>query len=162
MGLRNIKLVISEADGVITEHLVGYGELNTVVLKQFYMKDFEAINLMKKYWNFAFMSSDASITASMCRKRNVSFYFAERNKKETYNSMLRRYDVTADDVLYIGSSYSDIDCFKMSGFSICPEDAVPQIKNLADHVLPVYGGAGVLCYIYEMLNNLRLNKNRED
>lgn len=160
MDLSNIKTVVSELDGIVTEHLVGIGELNTVMFKQFYMKDFEAINLIKKNWNFVFMSSDASINVSLCKKKNIPFFYAEKDKKTVYNNILQRYSITPDNVLYVGSSYSDIDCARLSGVSMCPEDAVPQIKNVVDYVIPVYSGTGVLCYVYEALEADRLNVNR--
>jgi len=163
MDLSNIKLVVSEVDGIITEHLVGYGELNTVMFKQFYTKDFEAINLIKKQgWRFAFLSSDASISLSLCKKRNIPFYHAERNKKTVLINLLKRFNLTPDNILYIGNSYSDTECTQLAGVSMCPEDAVPQVKNLSDRVIPVYSGTGVLCYVYELLNEQQLNRNREE
>jgi YrbI family 3-deoxy-D-manno-octulosonate 8-phosphate phosphatase len=162
MDFDNIKLVVSEVDGIITEHLIAFGEINTVMFKQFYMKDFEAINLIKKDWGFAFLSSDANINLSLCKKRNIPFFFAEKSKREVYNQILQRYSLIPDNVLYIGSSYSDINCIQMSGMSMCPEDAVPQVKAMVDHVIPVYSGTGILCYVYELLNDFKLNKNREE
>ncbi len=162
MDFSNIKLIVSEMDGVITEHLTAFGELNVVMFKQFYMKDFEAINLIKKDWGFTFLSSDANINLSLCKKRNIPFFFAEKNKKEVYNQILQRYSLTPDNILYIGSSYSDISCIQMSGFSMCPEDAVPQVKAIIGHVIPVYSGTGILCYVYELLNDFKLSKNREE
>lgn len=162
MSFENVKIVISEIDGVVTEHLTAFGELNTVMFKQFYTKDFEAINLIKRDWNFIFMSSDANINLSLCKKRNIPFFFAEKGKKEVYSHILQRYDVLPDNVLYIGSSYSDIDCIKMSGVTMCPEDAVPQVKALVNFVIPIYSGTGILCYVYELLNDFKLNKNREN
>jgi 3-deoxy-D-manno-octulosonate 8-phosphate phosphatase (KDO 8-P phosphatase) len=162
LDLSNIKFVVSEVDGVITEHLAGIGEMGITLFKQFCGKDFEAINLIKRDWGFAFLSLDATISMSTCKKKNIPFFYAERNKKEVYNSILRRYSLTPDNVLYVGSAYSDIDCMKMSGFSVCPEDAVTQIKNLSDHVVPIYSGTGVLCYVYDLLLANKLNKNREE
>lgn len=162
MDFDDIKLVVSEVDGIITEHLIAFGEINTVMFKQFYMKDFEAINLIKKDWGFAFLSSDANISLSLCKKRNIPFFFAEKSKREVYNQILQRYSLTPDNVLYVGSSYSDINCIRMSGVSMCPDDAVPQVKAMVDHVIPVYSGTGILCYIYELLNDFKLNKNRGD
>lgn len=160
MDFDDIKLVVSEVDGIITEHLIAFGEINTVMFKQFYMKDFEAINLIKKDWGFAFLSADANISLSLCKKRNIPFFFAEKSKREVYNQILQRYSLTPDNILYIGSSYSDINCIQMSGISMCPEDAVPQVKAMVDHVIPVYSGTGILCYVYELLNDFKLNKNR--
>ena len=160
MSFDNISLVISEIDGIVTEHLVALGEMNTVMFKQFYMKDFEAINLIKKDWGFVFLSSDANINLSLCKKRNIPFFFADRNKKEAYNQIMQRYSLTPDNVLYVGSSYSDIECIKMSGISMCPEDAVPQVKALVSDVIPIYSGTGILCYVYELLQDFKLNRDR--
>jgi 3-deoxy-D-manno-octulosonate 8-phosphate phosphatase (KDO 8-P phosphatase) len=161
MDFNNIKLVVSEIDGIITEHLVAFGEMNVVMFKQFYIKDFEAINLIKKDWGFAFLSSDANINASLCKKRNIPFFFAERNKKDIYNQILQRYTLNPDNILYVGSSYSDIAVMQMSGISMCPEDAVPQVKAISTHIIPVYSGTGILCYVYELLNDFKICKDRE-
>jgi len=160
MDFSDIKMVISEIDGIVTEHLVGLGEFNTVLFKQFYMKDFEAINLIKKDWQFIFMSTDASVNASLCKKKNIPFYFAERSKKEIYINIINKYGITPDNVLYVGSSYSDIDCIRLSGISMCPEDSVPQVQNIVDYVIPVYSGTGVLCHVYETLATHKLSSNR--
>lgn len=162
MDLNNIKFVLSEVDGIITEHLSGLGEMGITMFKQYCMKDFEAINLIKKDWGFAFISSDAAINMSTCKKKNIPFFHAKRSKKDVYNNILRKFDLTPDNILYIGSSYSDLDCLKMSGISMCPEDAVSQVKNIADHVIPIYSGTGILCYVYETLFGFKLNKNREE
>ena len=88
MNLTKIKLIVSELDGVITEGLTAYGEMNVPMFKQFCTKDFEAINLIKKMdYSFVFMSVDAAINMSMCRKRNIAFFQAERSKKDVYQQM---------------------------------------------------------------------------
>ena len=56
MDFKEIKVIVSEIDGIITEDLAGIGEFNITMFKQFYLKDFEAINLIKKYWNVVFVS----------------------------------------------------------------------------------------------------------
>ena len=152
MNLSSIKLIISEVDGIITEGLVGMGEMDVTIFKQFCTKDFEAINLIKKMdYSFVFMSADAAINMSMCRKRNIAFFQAERSKKDVYHRILEKYSVSANEVLYVGHTYSDIECVRMSAVSMCPEDSVNSVKNAVDYVIPVYGGAGVLSYVYEML-----------
>ena len=156
MNLDSIKFVLSEIDGIITEHLTAIGEMNITMFKQFCMKDFEAINVIKKDYGFAFISSDASINMSLCKKRNIPFFHAEQSKKEVYvEKVLRRFSLTPDNVLYLGSSYSDIECLHMSGISMCPEDAVSQVREFVDYIIPVYSGTGVLSYLYDLLRKNR-------
>lgn len=158
MNFENMKIIVSEIDGIVTEHLSGIGEMDTVMFKQYYMKDFDAINQLKSNCNFIFLSSDAAISLSMCRRRNIPFYHAERSKKDTLIQILRRYECTPESLLYVGCSYSDIDCMKLAEFSLCPEDAVSKVKNVADYVVPLYGGTGVLCNVYDILQESFIKK----
>lgn len=156
MNFKEIKIVISEVDGIITEGLSGLGEMNTTMFKQFYVKDFEAINRIKRDRVFVFLSADAAVSMSTCKVRNTPFYHATKSKQDVYVNILRRYSLTPDNVLYVASTYSDLECMKMSAVSLCPEDSPAAVKNVADLVVPMMGGTGVLCYVNDFLeaNNL--------
>lgn len=158
MNFKDIKIIISEVDGVITEGLSGIGEMNITMFKQFHMSDFEAINLIKKDRTFVFLSADASINSSLCKTKNIPFFHAAKSKRDVYGNVLRRYSFTPDNVLYIGSTYSDLESMRISAFSICPEDAPSAIKNSADLVIPLMSGTGVISYVYDFLET---NKNTE-
>lgn len=160
MDFKNLKIVVSEIDGIVTEHLSGIGEMGITMFKQYYMKDFEAINQIKSQCNFVFLSNDAAINLSLCRKRNIPFYYAERGKKDVLIQILRRYDCTPENLLYIGCSYSDLNCMKLAEFSLCPEDSIPQAKNISDYVIPLYSGSGVLCHVHTILQETfqKINK----
>lgn len=152
MELSKVKLILSEIDGVVTEHLVGMGEMGIPMFKQFCMKDFDAINFIKKYdYSFCFLSSDAYINLSLCRRKNIPFFHAERSKKDLFTKILQKYNVSAEEVLYVGSSYDDISCMQAAGTSMCPEDAVTPLLEIATQVIPVYSGAGVLSYVWDLL-----------
>ena len=47
MYFDNIKVIVSEIDGIVTEHLSGIGEMGITMFKQYYIKDFDAINQIK-------------------------------------------------------------------------------------------------------------------
>lgn len=160
MDFSNVNLIVSEVDGIITEGLTAFGELNIPMSKAFFVKDFEAINEIKKHWKFVFLSSDAAINMSMCKKRSVPFFFAERSKAEVFGHILRKYSLTSDQVLYVGSSYSDVECMRQSGVSICAEDSPAVVRQTADVVLPHYGGTGILCTVYDMLYADLLERQR--
>ena len=87
----------------------------------------------------------------MFRSKQIPFYYEHKNKKAALLQALKRYSVTPDQTLYIGSSYSDIECMRQIPFSVCPEDSVHDIINISASVLPVYGGDGVFCALYNLL-----------
>lgn len=56
-------------------------------------------------------------------------------------------------VVYLGNDVNDYMAMKLSGYSICPCDAHPIIKCLADLVMPQKGGAGFVRASIEALIN---------
>ena len=147
----NIKIVVSAVDGIITEYLSPIDELGNTLFKSYYMKDFEAINEIKKAYTFVFISKDQAISYHLFRRKNIPFYYAPKSKKEGLIKIMRKYGVTPENVIYIGCSYSDIENMKMAEISFCTEDSPDSVKIVADNILPYYGGCGVLCGLYEVL-----------
>lgn len=146
-----IKLIVSEIDGIVTDGLLYVDELGNIPFKGFYKKDFEAINELRKVFTFVFLSSDNSISYHLCRRRNIPFYHAPKDKKEGLIKIMQRYSVTPEEVLYIGCSLSDLNCVKLIPFSLCPADVVNDVRTVCYHVLENFAGEGILCEVYNML-----------
>lgn len=149
--LPNIKIIVSEVDGVLTDGVMPMDEIGNILFKHFCHKDFEAINELKRNFKVAFISNDNHISYNMFRRRNIPFFYDQKSKKEALLALLARYSLTPDQTIYIGSSYSDLECMRLIPLSFCPEDAIPAAKNLSISVLPVYGGMGVFCHMHYFL-----------
>lgn len=145
------KLIVSGIDGIITEGFVPTDELGNVPFKNFFVRDFEAINKLKGCFKFVFLSSDNSINYHLCRRKNIPFFFAPKDKKKGLVDIMRRYEASPEEILYIGNSFSDIGCLMMIPFSICTYDSPNEVKEKSYMILDVYGGNGVLCAVYELL-----------
>ena len=152
-SIKKLKIVVSEVDGIITEGLVPYDELQNVPFKNYFMKDFEAINEIKKGFPFVFLSSDNSISYNLMRKKSIPFFWSPKNKKDKLVEILNRYNVSPEEVLYVGSTYSDIECVQLIPLSFCPADAVADIKHIASHQLASISGMGVLSEVHDILKN---------
>ena len=148
--LSKIKLVVSEIDGIVTDGTVPIDELGNTPFKNYCLKDFEAINKIKTMFKFVFISNDGSINYNLCRRKNIPFFYFP-NKKQAIIKAVTKYNCTFDNVLYVGHTFSDVDCANLSAMVVCPIDAVDLIKKRADTVLPVSGGKGVLCELYTFL-----------
>ena len=148
---KNIKIIVSEIDGIITEDMTAFDVMGNVIFKQYYMKDFEAINKLKETFTFVFISSDNYVNYSMCKKRNIPFFHAQKSKAKTLTDIMRRYNVTPENILYVGCSYSDIESIKLSQVTFCPSDAPDSVRKAVAYPLSTYGGGGVLCELYELL-----------
>ena len=150
-SVQDVEIIISEVDGILTNGTYPVDELGNVPFKTFYHKDFEAINLLKRHFRVVFIAADNKINYNMFRAKQIPFYHEPKKKKQALLHALKRYSLTPDKAIYIGSTYSDIECMRQVPMAVCPEDSVPQIKNLAVTVLPIFGGDGVFCQLYEFL-----------
>ncbi len=140
--MNKIKLVVSEIDGIITSGQQPIDELGNTPFKNFYTGDFEAINKIKAICPFVFLSSDNKVSYNLCRNKNIPFYWARKDKRSVLLEVMRRYNVTADDTMYIGSKLSDIPCMNMVPNSLCTSD------NLGFNFLLQEPGKGVLTELY--------------
>jgi len=162
MDFKNTQIVISEIDGVITNGLDAVDTMSNVLFKNYCNKDFEAINLLKPFFTFVFLSSDSAISYGVMRSKNIPSYFTKYrtdSKVALINKIINRYNVTPENILYIGSKLSDLPCMDVSEISIVPRDAPIELKHRTSIIADVSGGAGVICYVYNLLktNKSQLN-----
>ena len=142
----SIKLIVSEIDGIVTEGLTPIDELGNIPYKIFNEGDFEAINELKKHCTFVFMSSDQRINYHLCRRRNIPFFWAKKDKLKTLTEIMMRYNVSADQTLYIGSKISDMRCIQMVPTSFVSNNS--PLAGLYGTKLHVKCGEGVITSIY--------------
>lgn len=154
MSLENIEIIVSEIDGVITDGLVALEYLNNALFKNYYMRDFEAINNLKVYFTFVFLSSDPSVSYNVMRARNIPAYFTtSRDDKLTIltKKILPRYNTVPENLLYIGSTQSDIPCMQLAQLSMVPA-SITEVASKAAYQMPIAPGQGVLSYVANTLH----------
>ena len=156
----DIKLIVSEVDGIITEGMSPIDNMNNTLYKLYYMRDFEAINLLKKNYKFAFLSDANNVSYNIMRTRNIPFFWARERKDAVLGDIMRRYEVKPDQLMYIGCTFSDVKCMNIAALSVCPNDAAgPVLRFMKDReeqhgyngILNIYGGGGVISEVYDLL-----------
>ena len=55
------------------------------------------------------------------------------------------------DILYVGNGLNDLEIMKCVGHPIAPNDAHPDVKNIAKYVTHKKGGEGVLLEVLSYL-----------
>lgn len=157
-----LKVIISGVDGILNEELHPIDELGNTVFKMFNFKDFEFINELKKDFKMVFISSDNKINYHLFRRKNIPFYYSAKNKEVEVVKILKRYNITPEEAMYIGCTFSDLKCMRMIPLSMCTEDAISDVKNISSIVLPVYGGMGVFCVLYDILKPVVRSRLRNE
>jgi 3-deoxy-D-manno-octulosonate 8-phosphate phosphatase (KDO 8-P phosphatase) len=152
---KDIKFIVSDFDGVFTDGSVYISEKNEVQ-KKLNFKDIMGVSmLLKKGYNFAIIPGD---------KSNILNYFKAkfgieeihggiRQKGITLDEIMKKYNLSPDEVLYIGDDINDISAMELVKFRIAPRNVNPiltvKVPNL--QITEAYGGNGAIREIADIL-----------
>jgi 3-deoxy-D-manno-octulosonate 8-phosphate phosphatase (KDO 8-P phosphatase) len=155
--LKNVKCAVLDVDGVLTNgDILVTDEGNQ--LRTFNVKDGYAIQYAIKQGLDVFVITGA-------KSQGVKFRFEGLGVKETFlgvsdkwtllEQLLKKYNHTPKDVLFIGDDMPDYICMQQVGVAVAPADAVEDIKKISDYVSKLKGGEGVAREIIEKILRLQ-------
>lgn len=64
-------------------------------------------------------------------------------KIRDYNDYIEKTGYLPEEVVYIGDDIPDYQVMELVGLPVAPEDAAPEIKEVAKYISPYNGGEGV-------------------
>jgi YrbI family 3-deoxy-D-manno-octulosonate 8-phosphate phosphatase len=153
---KNIKLLLMDVDGVLTDAGIYYTE-NGDEVKKFNARDGLAIKKLSSSGIMTGIISHA-ITDNIIKKRAevlaiTKFIVTNQPKLQILENWIKELNITVDEVAYIGDDLNDEDIMKTVGISACPNDALPQIKKISTIILDTKGGQGC---VREFIDNYLL------
>jgi YrbI family 3-deoxy-D-manno-octulosonate 8-phosphate phosphatase len=152
--LNDIKLVVCDVDGVLTDGKMIYSE-NGDELKNFNTKDGIAAKLLKSAgYKLAIISS--GICVNIINKRGNFLGFdkvvvTDKSKSVELDNLLKEFGLQYENVLYIGDDINDYEAMKKCRIKCCPADACKKIRDISDVVFRSSGGNGCLREGAEMI-----------
>ena len=158
----NVKAVVFDIDGVITDgkkYLCGQEETKSVALK-----DLDAIHMLKEEGYIVGAITGESTTFAQKLKEELSldfFILGCKKKWEELQKSIEKYHISKTQVCYIGDGKYDMEALEQAGFSVCPSDAIYEVKELSKHVLKTPGGGGCIAEVYTMLHDVRAGKEKD-
>lgn len=69
-------------------------------------------------------------------------YLGAHTKTIQLKEFLKKYDLKAEEVMYMGDDIPDFEIMKEVGLAVCPADAAPEIKAISHYVSDKKGGCG--------------------
>ena len=150
---RRIKLILMDADGVLTEGKVTYGNGN-LELKSFDVKDGAGIELARKAGIKTGIISGRQSGALQRRAKELRIDEVHQkviNKVEVYKQILGRYSLRDEEVAYIGDDILDLPLLSRVGLSAAVADAHPEVKKRVDLVTTSTGGRGAVRELVELI-----------
>ena len=76
-------------------------------------------------------------------------FLGEHTKKDTYDKLIRKYNLKKNEIVYMGDDIPDIPVMKKIGVPCCPNDAVPDVKQISIYISKKNGGQGCIRDIIE-------------
>jgi len=142
--LQRIRAIIFDVDGVLSSEtitLAADGEpLRTVNIKDGY-----AIQLAVKMGLRIVILTGATTEAVRLRYQRLGvddIYMGCAVKIRTYEEFLKQYQLTDDEVMYMGDDVPDLEILRRVGCPVCPADACPDVKDTCIYISPRRGGYG--------------------
>ncbi|MDI9394568.1 MAG: HAD-IIIA family hydrolase [Euryarchaeota archaeon] len=151
--LRNIKLFVTDVDGVMTDCGMYYSEKGDE-LKKFNTRDGMGIQLLReKGIKTAIITKEnIKIVENRAKKLKVDeVYLGVIDKLSVFGELRKKYNLDDSEIIYVGDDINDIPILEKAGVSFCPNNAVDEVKDICDYVLSKNGGEGVIREIVEIL-----------
>ncbi|MFA8342691.1 MAG: KdsC family phosphatase [Rhodothermaceae bacterium] len=151
--LKDIKIVVSDVDGVLTDGGLYYSA-DGMVMKKFNVKDGMGVVRLKKAGLLTGIISTDNSDIIKSRAERLKMDFAITGTWEKKSEMLKlceKYNCTMKNVAFIGDDVNDLEIIKSVGFSAAPADAMPEITEIVDYVCKKSGGKGVFRELAELV-----------
>ena len=76
-------------------------------------------------------------------------YLGAHHKQEPFQDLMDSYDLKPEEILYMGDDVPDIVVMEQVAVAACPNDAVSDVKDIANYVSHKKGGEGCVREIIE-------------
>ncbi len=151
--LREIKLVISDVDGVLTDGGIYFSDTGES-LKKFNVKDGMGVELLHKnnIKVILLTRENSEIVKKRGEKINVDkVILGIMNKKNELEKIKIEFQVEKKDIAYIGDDLNDLEIMSSVGFSATPYDGHKQIKHISNYICKTKGGNGAFREFAELI-----------
>jgi 3-deoxy-D-manno-octulosonate 8-phosphate phosphatase (KDO 8-P phosphatase) len=154
--LKKISTFIFDVDGVFTDGKVYL--INDDVIRALNSKDGYAVQYATKLGFKIFIITGGNSQQVKDRLLNLGVnevHLAVKRKLECYDNILLRFQLSPEEVLYMGDDIPDIPVLKKVGVSTCPQDACSDVKLLVDYQSHRNGGFGCVRDVIEQTLRLQ-------
>ena len=151
--ISQIKIVLTDVDGVLTDGSLYYTD-EGLVMKKFFVRDgMGAVLLKDKGIEVGILTSDNSEIAETRGKRlNLDLvYTGIKNKKEAIEEICSLRKIKSENIAFIGDDVNDLEALKFVGLSACPDDAINSIRSIVDYVCKNKGGGGAFRELADLI-----------
>ncbi len=159
-----IRFLVMDVDGTLTDGKIYMGQ-DGELFKAFDIKDGYGVKCILPEANIipvVITARNSKIVENRCREVGVTeLHQGKMDKLETLQQVLRTYseldhtEYSMANVAYVGDDLLDLQCMRpikeAGGFVACPNDAVDEVKAVANYVATKNAGNGAVREIIDRL-----------
>ncbi|MBN1871585.1 MAG: HAD-IIIA family hydrolase [Candidatus Omnitrophica bacterium] len=150
---KNIKLLIMDVDGVLTDGRIVYTDGGDQ-LKFFSVLDGMGLALLSKSGiKSAILTAKKSrIVTERAKDMHIDRVYQDAvNKLKVFKEVLSDFKVKSDEVCFIGDDVLDIPVLRKVGLAVSVPNAVSEVKNEVHYITIKHGGKGAVREVIDMI-----------
>ncbi len=151
--LRSIRLLALDVDGVLTDGGMYYGESGDE-WKKFQTRDGMGIKLLQaEGLMIAIITMEKTkIVARRAKKLGIQeVHQGIRNKLEILHALVKKYQLTLQEVAYMGDDVNDLGALREVGFSATPADGMDPVREVVHYICRRNGGDGAVREVADLI-----------
>ncbi len=151
--IKNIRLLILDVDGVLTDGRITYTD-DGHDIKSFHVRDGHGIRLLIGAGiDAAIITARQSKTVDLRAKDlGIGLVFqGNRDKLKAFNEILDGKSLKPQETAFIGDDLVDLPVIKRVGFSAATMDAAKEVRESAHYITRLPGGMGVAREVIELI-----------
>lgn len=151
--LEHITTFIFDVDGVLTDGTVTITTTGEMLRKMNIKDGYALKTAIDTNFNVCIISggSNEGVRKRLEGLGIKDIYLGAHNKIEQLNDYFNKRDIKSEHVLYMGDDIPDFPVMKLIGLPCCPQDAVPEIKNISKYISHKKGGKGAVRDVIEQV-----------
>ena len=142
--LTKIKALVFDVDGVLSTETIRM-DATGALLRSTNTKDGYALRLATMSGLHVAIITGANDESIRLRYRAIGVedvFLGSAVKTDSLQKLMGKYNLSADDVLYMGDDIPDYEVMKQVGMPCCPRDAAPEIRDICLYISHRDGGCG--------------------
>ena len=160
--LRQLKLLILDFDGVLTDNRVLVTQDGTEGVLCHRGDGWGIARLKETGLEILVLSTELNpVVQARCRKLTIDCIYGCNNKLAALTELVNARSLSLEQVGYVGNDVNDLACMKQVGVPIAVADATSEIKDIACCVTVQRGGYGAVREVADLILNA-LTKRQPD
>jgi YrbI family 3-deoxy-D-manno-octulosonate 8-phosphate phosphatase len=163
----DIKFVVFDFDGVFTDGKFYFN--NNKTCKSYNAKDSYALKLLNDHnIKTGIITNDSVVSIEYAKhifdRLDKCSIGNTISKLDILDSWLIEFDLSYNNVAYIGDDLPDMTVLKKVGLSACPNDAVDEVKQVSQYICKNKGGEGAVREFVDLIikNNISYLEKTDD